>query len=217
MQTPIAVHSNGAGVNGVHAAKLWENWQSGSPAGEQEICLRCGSPFDPAFRHRCALREFDLSDLRVLARETCTRCHGTGVWRWKRPSRAGVRAYLGRFRGFRPEPVNGLIDQSKAAPVPCRCTLRKVFRDCLHRCHRISAQRDPRRDWWRKAESYRTDFYLIAKRELHRRQLAHSHTLIERSLFRLHFLQGVDCNGYTAALGIPKLLPQVGKLLKQHS
>ena len=167
--------------------------------GEQEICLRCGSPFDPLFHHRCAVREFDISDLRVLARETCTRCHGTGVRRWK-----------------------------KAAPVPCGCALRKVFRDCLRTCRRFDSERNPNGDyviwlakgqpdrksvhWWRKGESYSADFHLIAKRELHRRQLVHragpgdrrrrtdSHASTEWCLFRLHEILSnvVDGRGQAA-------------------
>ena len=225
----IAVHINGTGVNGVHAVKLLKkNWQSGPSAGEQETCLRCGIPFDPTYRHRCALRAFDLSDLSVLAHRSCALCGGTGVRRWKRPSAASVRAYLGLFRGFRPEPLKGLIDQSKAAPLPCRCALRKVFLDCLRKHQQFSVLRDPgagvylfaspRTDrytlyWWRKKESYLADFCLIAKRELHRRTLmiGHPHkgnpaydASNEWPLFRQYCLGDVDRESCQEALGVSR-------------
>ena len=103
-----------------------------------------------------------------LANPRCTTCHGQG---------------LRLIRG--------------AMEVPCKCTLRAIFRACLNRfreCAALSEHtggvslevcrgKEGRRSYSRKREDYMCDFVLISRRVL---------SDFEHKIFRYHYLLGAD-------------------------
>ena len=112
--------------------------------------------------------QWTVSELHMLARHSCSNCHGSGVHRLK-----------------------------ESEPLPCGCALRGVFRACYRRFRdcvsrskyrAVSFERTPqgkthRGMWSRKEEEYTADFELVSRRHLDE---------FHHRIFRYYFLLGAD-------------------------